>query len=212
MIVYRAKEFEIAEARVHPWSVGLADKTHVYVDFKLNPTLIRKTIEDLRPFQGMPFADEFYSLIEWLNGTDSLLESNDCAFIGAIRNIDLQFPFNRRCSGRLMILFREISENAQPKSVDWLIDEIQNSLRSINPTFISGAVGISRMATIYKALSPEPKKGGLGSQVMLSFFAYGKNDTRCYENMKRVIESTRTSLVKMNRKLRKGALNALYGE
>jgi hypothetical protein len=211
VIVYHAKEFESAVPRAHPWSSALANESHVYIDFKANPKLIRSAIEDLRSYADEPFAEEFYSLIEWLNGKESLLETNDCAFSGAIRNIDSQFPFKHRCSGRLMILFRNITENAQPRSVDWLINNIHDSLMIANPSFKAGAVGISRMAAVYKALSPEPRKGGLGSQVMLSFFAYGKNDDRCYESMYRILRCTHTCLVKVNRQIKNGALDALYG-
>lgn len=209
MIVYYAKEFETAEPRAHPWSTSVANKCHAYVDFKVHPSRVRSALEDLQPYSEFPFAEKFYSLIEWLNGRVSVLETNDCAFRGAHENADQQFKFERRCSGRLMILYRDVIENAKATSVDWLLESLCRCIGRANPSFVAGAVGLSRMATIYKALGNGPGTGGLGSQVMLSFFAYGKNDARCYESMERVLDVASISLEKVNRQLKTGALKLL---
>lgn len=104
MIAYHAKETEDGPTRAHPWNFVQGDLTHAYVDFKASPHLIRSSIEDLRPYQGRSFAETFFKLIEWINGSDCRFESNDCAFRGPSGNIDTQFGAPLRCDGRLMSL------------------------------------------------------------------------------------------------------------
>lgn len=184
----------------------------MYIDFKANPQLIRSSLEDLALFTGERFAEKFYSLLEWLNGPQSLLESNDCAFRGGMDNTtDEQFPHERKCQGRLMILFRDIAENCQPRSIEWLMNQLMDSIQSINPVFRAGAIGFSRMKTIYMELGDRPRTGGKGEQLMVSFYAYGKNDRRCYESMEKIIEYTHSALERINRKIKSGEVSALYG-
>ena len=205
VIAYHAKEFETAEPRAHPWSSTIADDSLVYVDFKERPELIRTSLEDLKPFKGEPFVERFYKLLEWLNGPLSLLESNDCAFRGLVENTtDKQFPYARKCQGRLMILYRDIAENCQPKSIEWLMSNLHTSIQSVSPSFRSGAIGLSRMGTIYKALGNGLRTGAKGEQVMLSFFAYGKSDRHSFESMEKVLECAQTALEKVNRKIKAG--------
>ena len=211
MIAYYAKNFETEQARAHPWSVSQTNENHRYVDFKKEPELIRSSIEDLEDYKGQGFCESFYSLIEWINGSSTFIESNDCAFRGARKNPDTQFSYANRCDGRLQILYRDIHENCNPDSITWLIDEFISVAKGLKPKFTAGAVGVTRMPTIYKALSPEPNKGGLGEQVMFSFFAYGKNSRRCYESMENVIQCTRAALSKINKRIENGALAAING-
>jgi len=212
MISYHAKEFESAEPRAHPWSRAVSDESQVYIDFKANPKAIRTSIEDLQVYSKEEFAEEFYSLLEWINGPESLLESNDCAFRGVVENItDKQFHYPKKCQGRVMILFRDLAENCQPKSMEWVACNIDEIVKRIKPNFRAGAIGYSRMPTVYKELGNRPDDGAKGEQVMLSFFAYGKNERGCYENMKKVIECAHSALSKINKKIKAGEVDALYG-
>src|SRR5512140_780274 len=72
--------------RAHPWTVATLDPSARYMDLKANPALIRLSLEDFLPFSRWPAIDTFYSLLEWLNGPESTLESNDCAFEGPCAN------------------------------------------------------------------------------------------------------------------------------
>jgi hypothetical protein len=212
VIAYHAKEFENAEPRAHPWSSAVLDDSQVYVDFKANPKLIRTSLEDFNPFKGEPFVERFFSLLEWLNGPSSLLESNDSAFRGLVENTtDKQFPYSRKCQGRLMILYRDIAENCQPKSIEWLMKSMGASVEAINPSFRAGAIGLSRVGAVYKVLGDRSGTGAKGEQVMLSFFAYGKNDRRSFESMEKVLECAHLALEKINR-IKVGEVRAIYGD
>ncbi|SGY84670.1 Putative uncharacterized protein [Moritella viscosa] len=188
----------------------VSDESSVYMDFKRQPKLIRSTLEDLLPFNTWDFVEQFYSLIEWVNGSSSLLESNDCVFNAVEDNIDQQYPYAKKCSARLMILFRDIPENCQEKSINWLMNNIQSMASSMKPSFNTGAIGLSQSPTCYLALGDKPDTGGMGHQVTLNFFAYGKNEQDCYESMKDVLNIAQHALLRVNMRIKNGELDALY--
>ena len=207
-----SKQIDNDALRSHPWTSMVDDDTSIYMDFKKQPKLIRSALEDLVPFKKWGFVEQFYSLIEWLNGENSLLESNDCVFNGAENNPDQQYPYAKKCSGRLMILFRDIPENCQQRSIDWLMDNILTLVSAMKPGFKAGAIALSQSPTCYLALGDKPDTGGMGLQVTLTFFAYGKNERRCYENMQEVLSVAQSSLQRVNKKIQNGEVDALYGE
>lgn len=188
----------------------VSDEASVYVDFKKQPKLIRSALEDLVPFKQWDFVEQFYSLIEWINGSQSRLESNDCVFNAAEENPDQQYAYAQKCSARLMILFRDIPENCQARSIDWLMEAILQQVSMGKPGFKAGAIALSQSPTCYLALGDAPDTGGMGHQVILSFMAYGKNERRCYENMQIVLSIAQTCLVRVNSRIKKGELDAIY--
>ncbi len=190
----------------------VSDDSSVYMDFKKQPNLIRSALEDLVPFKKWGFVEQFYSLIEWLNSPSSLLESNDCVFNAAEDNPDQQYPYAKKCSARLMILFRDIPENCQVKSIDWLINNLLTLVSAMKPGFKAGAICLSQSPTCYLALGDKPDTGGMGRQVTLTFLAYGKNERRCYENMQEVLAIAQSSLQRVNKQIQNGEVDALYGE
>lgn len=81
MIVYRATELDIDTGRTHPWTFAEHNPSWRYVDFRREPEKIETSLEDFRPWAQFPATQRFYELIRWLNGPDSLFETNDCAFL-----------------------------------------------------------------------------------------------------------------------------------
>lgn len=205
-----SKQIDDSALRSHPWTTMVSDANNAYIDFKQQPKLIRSTLEDLIPFKKWHFVEEFYSLIEWINSPISTLESNDCVFNAVEKNTDQQYPYAKKCSARLMILFRDIPENCQEKSIDWLINKILTLVSTMKPNFKGGAIALSYSPTCYLALGDQPDTGGMGFQVTLTFLAYGKNENKCYENMKVVLEVAKSSLHSVNKSIQLGALDELY--
>jgi hypothetical protein len=196
--------------RSHPWTSMQSDQSSIYMDFKKTPKRIRDSLEDLLPFKKWAFVETFYSLIEWVNSPISLLESNDCTFNAAEKNDDDQYPYAHKCSARLMILFRDIPENCQQRSIDWLVQNILNAVASTKTGFRAGAICVSQNATCYLELDDQPDTGGIGQQLVLTFFAYGKNERRCYENMQQVLSHALCCLKKVNKKIHNGELDEIY--
>ena len=210
MDVLISKHIDQSTLRSHPWTKMQTDNESIYMDFKKHPNLIRTALEDLTPYKKWNFVEQFYSLIEWINSRDSLLESNDCTFNAIEDNQDTQYAYAKKCSARLMILFRDIPENCQEKSIDWLIEQLQTSIANNKPNFKAGAIGLSLSPTCYLALGDKPDTGGMGYQISLNFFAYGKNERRCYESMKDILGIAEQSLKRINKSIRLGELESLY--
>lgn len=210
MDAFIASQNDSSTLRSHPWTDMKNDQSSVYMDFKKNPKLIRSSLEDLHPFKKWAFVDTFYSLIEWINSPKSVLESNDCTFNAVEENDDTQYPYAKKCSARLMILFRDIPENCQQRSVDWLADNILKSVAGGKLNFRAGAIALSQNPTCYLVLGDKPDTGGMGQQIVLSFFAYGKNERCCYENMQQVIDHGHSCLNKVNKKIQNGELDDIY--
>ncbi|NRA73057.1 MAG: hypothetical protein HRU24_18850 [Gammaproteobacteria bacterium] len=210
MAAFTAKQTDNTELRSHPWTSMTTNQANVYIDFKENPKLIRSSLEDFIPFKKSPFVDDFYTLIEWLNGFTSLLESNDCTFNAAEKNTDKPYPYALKCSARVMILFRNIEENCQQRSIDWLMQNILQTVVSTKLGFRAGAICLSPAATCYLALGDQPDTGGIGQQVVLNLFAYGKNERRCYENMQQVISHAHHCLMIVNKMIKNGELDNIY--
>lgn len=205
MISYHHTAGEEQPPRPHPWSTALTDSSQAYVDFKTNPTLIRTALEDWVLYKSEPFAESFFQLLEWLNGSDSHLESNDCAFRAAHPNTtDKQFKFPERCDGRLMILYRDLYLNTQTATVDWLFNETFSALEGVDQEFTAGAVGLSFLKAVYLALGDGKKKGALGFQIGFSFFAYGADRAASHANIDRLLRNVRAALEIVNARIAKG--------
>src|SRR5437879_2142848 len=126
--------------RGHPWRGSEYSDQVEYYDFKTNPELIRAKLEDLKPYTDWPAINRFYELLEWLNGPDSFLETNDCAFRGPAENQNPQMAFALECRGRIMLLFRELKLNILSHWVSRLEGAVGNKCADIDPDFQGGMV------------------------------------------------------------------------
>ena len=205
-----AKQIDNSALRSHPWTDMVNDSSSQYMDFTTHPKLIRTSLEDLLPFKKWDFVEQFYQLIEYVNSSQSVFESNDSVFNAAEENTDHQYPFAYKSSGRLMILFRDIPENCQDRSIAWLMNQILQLVSTAKPRFKAGAIAISQSPTCYLALGDKPDTGGMGYQVTLTFLAYGKNERRCYDNMKEVLSIAQDTLHRVNKSVKQGELDAIY--
>jgi len=207
---FTSSQDDKTELRSHPWTSMEFDKSSIYIDFKKKPKLIRSSLEDFKPLKKWAFVESFYSLVEWINSSNSLLESNDCTFNIVEDNDDAQYPYAKKCSARLMILYRDIPENCQQRSIDWLMQKLLESVASTKLGFKAGAICLSQSATCYLELGDGPDTGGIGNQIVLTFFAYGKNERRCYENMQQVIDHAHRCIKLVNKKIKNCELDDIY--
>jgi hypothetical protein len=175
-------------ARSHPWTDAVSSSNFRYYDLKLWPALIRTSLEDFLPWSRYPAVDRFYALLEWLNSTASPLESNDCAFIAPHPNKNSHFLKSLECSGRVMILFRDLSRNLLPDNLLALTDALHNALAPVDPYFEFGIVGTTLVPVRYVTL-PAPPDAQLGSQLMLSFWAWGNTKTESMTNLGRLMKN-----------------------
>jgi len=188
---FENREEVSAQRRSHPWSTSTGGLSHRYYDFKAKPELIPVVLEDLRPWDAYAAVQSIYRLLAWINGPGSPFESNDCAFDGPEDNVDLGFPKRLQCCGRLGVLFRDLGLNTNDRAMSRWIGDIHDALRVIDAGFAWGAVGTTRLRVDYRNL---PEGQGEGSQLLLSFWAWGDDEAEVFENLARVIAALRKAL------------------
>jgi len=172
--------------RSHPWTDAVGNSGSRYYDFKASPQLVRTSLEDFTPWSGFAAVESFYRLLEWINAPGGAFESNDCEFTGPRQNPDPVFEKSLECSGRLMILYRELSLNLSRARVERLEDTLQRRLAELDSEFEWGVVGTTIMRTRYVDL-PGPEQGQLGYQLMLSFWAWGETVDETMLHFDRVV-------------------------
>lgn len=193
MQVYEHNDPGSLRPRTHPWTDGESNPAHKYYDFRARPELIRSSIEDLQEWGAYPAMETFYRLLEWLNGPESALESNDCAFNGASINTSSECSKHLQCSGRLMMLYRDLSLNILPEQMHWLVNATAHAVRKIDPAFEWGAVGVTITPVRFTAL-PGPPEQQRGQQLMLSFWAWGKDEREVMTNLDRTFRNLTVAL------------------
>jgi len=193
MKVFEHNDPDSLSRRSHPWIDGESDPAHRYYDFRASPELIRSSLEDLRAWNSYPATETFYRLLEWLNGPESALESNDCAFSGTTANTSAEFPKRLQCSGRLMILYRELALNTSPERIQWLTQAAAHAFRRTDPAFEWGAIGATIMPVTFRTL-PGPPELQVGQQLMLSFWAWGESELEVMTHLDRTFQNLESSL------------------
>jgi hypothetical protein len=182
-VVEHADADSLAE-RSHPWSGSLADRAHRYHDLRAEPGLIRTALEDLRAWEHYPATETFYRLLEWLNGSESTLETNDCAFNGPTANETAGFDKALQCSGRLMLLFRDLPLNRDASKVHAFTNTLARALSLEDEGFHWGVVGATIVRVRFTAL-PGSVEEQLGSQLMLSFWVWGDDEAETMAHLDR---------------------------
>jgi hypothetical protein len=145
----------------------------------------------MQEWSAYPATETFYRLLEWLNGPESVFESNDCAFSGPTATT--QPPKRLQCSGRLMMLYRNLALNTSPKQIHWLTTAAAHALDQTDPAFEGGAIGATIMSVRFTTL-PGPPERQRGQQLMLSFWAWGEQETEVMTNLNRTFRNVTVAL------------------
>ncbi len=181
------------EPRSHPWVDAAGDPAGRYYDFTANPALIRRSLEDFLPWSGDPAIDAFYVLLEEINQPSSVFESNDCAFTGPHENDQPMVPMALQCSGRVMVLFRELRQNTDHARVETLKDHLHMALTELDRDFPWGMVGTTIIPVRYLTLA-DGAEASLGWQLMISFWAWGDTAADTMTNLGRLLRNLTQAL------------------
>ncbi len=146
----------------------------------------------------MPWAhygaiEAFYALLERLNHRQSALESNDCAFIGPHPNDEPTVVKALLCSGRVMLLFRRLSQNTAEQAMESLKNELHEQLIPLDVGFLWGLIGTTLVPTRFLSL-PESDHQQLGTQLMISFWAWGDSEADTMLNLARLFKNLSRAL------------------
>jgi len=179
--VFEHADPDALAVRSHPWRGSLANPAHRHHDLRREPGLIRTALEDFVGWSHYPSTQTFYGLLEWLNGGGSRLETSDCAFSGPAPNDTAGFDKDLVCSGRLMLLFRDLANNSEA-SVHGLTDRVARGLAGGEVDFEWGVFGATVVPVRFLTL---PRGTQLGSQLMLSFWAWGDDESEVMAHLDR---------------------------
>jgi len=172
--------------RSHPWSDSAS--AH-YLDLRADPALIRRELEDFVPWAHYPAIERFYRLLAWINGAASRLESTDCAFSPPQRNERPDIVAELECSGRVVILFRDLARNLDPEALPALARALHVALARIDPTLELGVLGTTIAPVRFRALEE-----AMGSQLLVSFWAWGDSELDVMTNLARVFANLAQAL------------------
>lgn len=200
MYVFQDHSQGFQKARSHPYVETKRSKTR-FVDFKRQPELIGRVLEDFVPFGHEPAIQTFYQFLTWINGPDSLLESCDCAFRGPETHDFELSPHQLIAHGRLMLMYRDLQSNCDDR-LNKRYNSLGRELSVIDPEFVGsqGSVCFSFSRALFLDLIsiPPGKKGksisrtgdpGRGYQVMLHFKAFGNDSDETFMNLDRVFKN-----------------------
>jgi hypothetical protein len=182
-----------AEPRSHPWVDATDNPECRYYDLTASPAHIRESMEDFKPWNHYPAIEAFFGLLERLNNAKSGLESNDCAFSGPEENENPAFEKALQCSGRLMVLFRALESNTVQARVHDLEHRLHVDLATLDPSFQWGVIGTTIVPVRYLALSAS-RNQQLGSQLMISFWAFGDSEAETMLNLGRLFRNLSRAL------------------
>jgi hypothetical protein len=186
-----------ATPRSHPWVGAASDKASRYYDLTESPERVRTSLEDFLPWAGYAAIEAFYVLLERLNHKKSLLESNDCAFTGPHPSENAAAQKALECSGRVMVLFRDLARNTADGPIETLKNELHLALGKLDPNFRSGIVGTTIVPVRYLAL-PAVNDEQLGVQLMISFWAWGNSEEENMQNLSRLLRNLTNALRKLS--------------
>jgi hypothetical protein len=186
-----------AQARSHPWTDATGNPDFRYYDLTAAPVRIRTSLEDFLPWSHYAAIETFYLLLESLNREGSTFMSNDCAFCGPEPNDQSTIAKAFQCAGRVMLLYRELARNSLPGCVERLKNQLHRELAPIDPRFEWGMIGTTLVPVRYLALANHGESP-LGSQLMISFWAWGDTEADTMNNLKRLFENLSRALANLS--------------
>jgi hypothetical protein len=197
MLVGRKPDLPVELGRDHPWDFAEKNPEWKYYDFKSHPELIPEVLEDFKSLSSEPAIQRFYRFLEWLNGPDSCLESDDCALRPLEDNPDKQFPKRRRIMGRLMVLFRREDINSYDQNSKLLLECFGFHIDRTRPELSFAAVELARFPTRFTRCND-----AIGYILQLLSYSYGATDDEVMGNLDQLIAGIQTAASEVNRQIR----------
>lgn len=152
-------------------------------DFCEHPDLIPKVLEDFVPWDHYPAVQKFYNLLRWLNGEESIFASNSCAL--AVPKTDTLVPQLVSDSfaaepiavhGRLSIVYRDLSWNADRRRIEWLKRTLHDRLRD-QGIDLPAMIYIGERDCLFSAIKSP------GHAVTLRYWAWGGDEMAAMQNL-----------------------------
>jgi len=179
--------------RSHPWTTSSEDDGARYVDLRANPWLVREVLEDFNRYEDRLATQRFYEILVWVNGADSLLETNDCLLrVGGGPSSAQTVGVEIR--GHLTFFFRDLVQNCRPAPVAWLCQQLERSVGSVDPKFSGGAFDYARWPTYFRALQDSSGAPMAGNLINLRFVSHGSDEQDAFVNLDRTFATLQQAL------------------
>lgn len=205
--------------RCQPWTFFEYDESSKYYDFVKHPELIRTSLEDFLPFDHYESVQNFYALLEWVNGPASPFESNDARLGKILANPLMHLAKTKfMMSGSLGYFFRNLIDNISPDSEFWsqkyfdyeidqnqyrltpndkyleFIDKSQEILSSIKSQKDSDFIVLFLMQVVYNNC-PSNDLHRAGLEFIWEFYVWGDTEMEIFENFSSTVSSMETCLM-----------------
>ena len=175
--------------RTHPWQGSSYDKQVRYYNFVENPELIDTSLEDFTPWNSFQAVQTFYDFLRWVNGPESVYETNDCGFRGITPSNDTHITEKRlKAHARLMLLYRRHVLNTNEQLSDYFGRTLWEHLERIDPDFELGVVGFVKYPTVFTELPGLPADSP-SYLVALYFWTWGDDEAEAMANLDRVFNN-----------------------
>lgn len=187
--------------RTHPWGESVTGQGRYY-DFKKVPELIPLVLEDFKTWESYQAVQDFYKLLQWLNGPNSTLESNDCALRGPHANTrSPHFQQDTQCELRLMFFYRHLVNNIWQRQITWLVNCIHEELS--NATINSSAtashcIEIALIEAAFMTLAHLSEDEKVGWELDLTVWAFGDSEVETMTTLGTVIGGLHTGLQRVS--------------
>lgn len=196
-------ELEEIHARSHPWGkTDYEERGGQYSNFIINPELITTMLEDFKPHENRHAVQTFYDFLRWINGTESKLETNDCALHEeVINNPDFLFKFTHKIDGRVEILFRNHEINCNNAITKWFFRTLSLYLQVERPNFFNALIDLRSVPTNYIMLSSHENAG---HRIRITFNAYGNGESDVWSCLNVVFHGIWKATERLNNALTEG--------
>jgi hypothetical protein len=202
-----------AGVRRQPWDEAESNPEHRQYNFREHPEEVPRVLEDFTPFSQYESIQRFYDLLQWANGPDSQLETNDSAFMGPKENPQRHMsPKLHQCSGRLMFFLRNLKLNLSADGTRWaiqaqrggdmppayppnqlydaVIENLKEKIEELYPEFRDGVVEISLFPSFYID-APVEEYQKFGHEFVFNFWAWGDTEQETMDNLSTVVDVMR---------------------
>ncbi len=199
------------EPRAHPYE-GEYDSRVRHYDFVRQPELIRQVLEDFKPWEKYEAVQDFYQLLEWINGPSRIFETSDCRLEAPKANPYPDMLFKKILFGRVMIFFRNWASNY----ADILANKryfVSNDLQDLTNGLAAFLPKVHREAPVTFQIYCAPtyyrhdnELPSFGHQLMIQWNCWGDSDQGLFTNLSAGIDAIGGALKEAATETKAGSL------
>jgi hypothetical protein len=204
--------------RLQPWDGAESAAGTDYYNFRKEPALISKVLEDFVSLDSYESVQHFYDLLRWMNGPESPYETNDSRLRPSSENRQRDLADKELVrDGMLMFFFRDLRLNLSTDSRDWdtrfqryeknqqdikpkpnefllrFTQQCFEELQKINPDSQDDCIGIYLLPTLY-IHAPVGEDQRYGNQIAFRFWVWGNTDEEIMNNLTVTVAAISTCL------------------